>query len=52
MMNLLNPPGLRPWSKISKMRKVARVFFIFLLPVKILLMVFGVSFGVTAIFGL
>ena len=52
LMNLLNPPGLPPWSKISKKRKVARVFFIFLLPVKILLMIFGVSFGVTALFGL
>ena len=52
LMNLLNPPGLPPWSKISKKRKVARVFFIFLLPVKILLMLMGVSFGVTALFGL
>ena len=51
-MNLLNPPGLPPWSEISKKRKAARIFFIFLLPVKILLMLMGVSFGVTALFGL
>ena len=52
MSNLKNPPGLPPWSEISKKRKVARVFFIFLFPVKILLMFMGVSFGVTALFGL
>lgn len=36
-----------PWSEISLGRKFARVFFIFLLPVKILLLIFGVNFGVT-----
>jgi len=52
MIDLRNPPGLPPWSEISTKRKIARVFFIFLLPVKILLMLAGVSFGVTALFDL
>ena len=52
MIDLRNPPGLPPWSEISTRRKIARVFFIFLLPLKILLMLAGVSFGVTALFGL
>lgn len=36
-----------PWSEISLTRKFLRVFFIFLLPLKILLLIFGVNFGVT-----
>jgi len=52
MISLKNPPGLPPWSEISKKRKVARVFFIVLLPLKIIAIMFGVSFGVTALFGL
>ena len=39
--------GLPAWSEISTKRKIARVFFIFLLPVKILLLIFGVNFGIT-----
>jgi len=38
---------LPPWSEISTKRKIARVFFIFLLPVKIILLIFGINFGVT-----
>jgi hypothetical protein len=38
---------LKPWNEIPLWRKVLRVWFIGLIPLKIILIMSGVSFGVT-----
>ena len=46
-MKLLKKMRLKPWNELPLWHKVLRVWFIGLIPLKIILILSGVSFGVT-----